>query len=373
MSDMSYDYLRVSLLPNIGVNRGKALLRETGSFGGLIKASIKDLIAVEGIQKTLAEQLHSNLHDSALLDEIERSVERASSYCEKHNTRYLTIEDEDYPAPLRKIYDPPLYVFCKGSFTEQDERSLAIVGTRQPTDYGRQATAHFADALAQAGVTIVSGLAIGVDTIAHHRATANSARTVAVLGSGVNVIYPFSNKKIASEIEQRGALISEFLPDTKPDASNFPRRNRIISGLSLGTLVVEAGIRSGATLTAHFAFDQNKDVFAVPGNIFSSKSEGTNELIKKNIATPVTNVEDIYNVIEALRPGTQPRSSAPPVQLTMEEGVIMEALSLEPVHIDALAGATGRNTAELLIHLLQLEFKGVVRQLPGKYFVLSKQ
>lgn len=366
-----YDYIRVSLIPNVGITRGKTLLRTFGSFKELVHASARDLLKVEGFKKTLAEQLHASLHDTALLDEIERAVERTDAVCEKQGIRFLTIEDNDYPAPLRKIYDPPTYLFLKGTYLPEDEKALAVVGTRKPSDYGRQATAHFTDALAEAGITIVSGLAVGVDTVAHHRALEHGGRTLAVLGSGVNVIYPFTNKKLAAEIVDNGCLISEFLPDAKPDAMNFPKRNRIISGLSLGTLVVEAGMRSGATLTANFTFDQNKDVFAVPGNIFSSRSEGTNDLIKRNVATPVTNVEDIYNTIESLRPG-KPAVQAPAPQLSLTEGAIMEALSLDPLHIDALALATSMATSELLIHLLQLEFKGLIRQLPGKYFVLSR-
>jgi DNA processing protein len=371
MASTPFDYIRVSLLPNIGLNRGKALLQKFGSFDSLTKASIRELLSIEGIQRNLAEQVHSSLHNSSLLAKIEESVDLSAEQCERDGIRFVTIEDDDYPSPLRRIYDPPMYLFMKGSYEDADLRSLAIVGTRQPSDYGRQATVQFADALAEAGVTIVSGLALGIDTIAHHRAVESGGRTLAVLGSGVNVIYPFTNKKLAQSIIEQGCLISEFLPSAKPDAMNFPKRNRLISGLSLGTLVIEAGARSGATLTAKFAFDQSKDVFAVPGNIYSSKSEGTNDLVKNNIAALVTRVEDIYTTLDMLQPG-ETRKPEPAPQLTMEEGRIMEALSLEPSQIDTISLEVDLPTSEVLIQLLQLEFKGLVRQLPGMHFVLSK-
>ena len=255
MGAPNFDYIRVSMLPNIGINRGKSLLDHFGSFEEFAKADIRALQRVKGIQQPLAISLHSALREERTIADIDAAVEKAKKICDSGHVSLLTIDDSDYPAMLRKIYDPPLFIFLKGTFTKEDEKALAIVGTRQPTDYGRQVTAQFAESLASAGVTIVSGLALGIDTIAHHTALQHGGRTIAVMGSGIDTIYPFTNRTLSKTIAENGCLISEFLPGTKPDAPNFPRRNRIISGLSIATIVAEAGLRSGATLTAQMAFD----------------------------------------------------------------------------------------------------------------------
>ena len=361
-----FDIVRISMLPNIGPNRGRSLLSRFGSFEKLQHAPAKELAELDGFEKTLATKTKLALHDEKLLATIHRTVEKCEKTCREKSIHLITYLDDAYPKRLHQIYDPPLYFFMRGDIVEKDSRSLAIVGTRSATPYGKHCVEKLCGDLADLGVTIISGLALGVDSIAHHTALMHGARTIAVLGSGVENIYPDQNRKLAEKITTQGAVISELPLQAKPDAVNFPRRNRIISGIALGVLVVETDVKGGSIITAHLAADQNRPVFAVPGNIFDRSSAGTNNLIKTNIAKLVQRVDDILEELPEL---AGKKIKHPTVQLTMFEEQIVRHLSQEPIQIDELALLTELSTSDLLVQLLQLEFKGVVRQLPGKMFV----
>lgn len=361
-----FDIVRISMLPGIGPNRGRSLMLKFDSFTELRHAHARDLMETDGFEKTLAVKIRKALNDDRLISQINRVIEKTERACREKKFELITYQDEKYPVSLKNIYDPPLYFFLRGDLTKQDEKSIAIVGTRSATEYGKNVAVKITADLAALSVTIISGLALGIDTIAHRTALENSGRTIAVLGSGIDTIYPPMNKKLADKIIESGCIISEFPLGAKPDAGNFPRRNRIISGLALGLIVIETAIKGGSMITAHLAVDQDKSVFAVPGNIFEQKSGGTNYLIKAGLAKLIQSVDDIVEDLPVL---TGKRIQPPPVQLTIFEGNIVKHLNNDPIHIDQLAELTSLSISELLVQLLQLEFKGVVRQLPGKMFV----
>jgi len=291
----------------------------------------------------------------------------------KNKIRELGLTDEGYPTNLKYIYDPPPALYIKGNIIPQDNIAIAIVGSRQASYYGLKNAQELAFELAAKGITIISGLARGVDSAAHRGALKAGGRTIAVLGSGLNMIYPVENKGLAEEISQNGAVISEFSQDTPPHRQNFPRRNRIISGLSLGVLVVEAAKRSGALITVGFALEQGREVFALPGKIDSFTSQGTHDLIKQG-AKLVESTEDIIEELEPLRSCqiNQARSESKTKiepNLPEEEKQVYSCLSCEPLHIDELAQKVNLSYGRLLTCLLKLEYKKLVKELPGKAFV----
>jgi DNA processing protein len=365
-----FDILRISLLPNIGPNRGRLLLKRFGSYEAIRRATKKEILQMEGFNVALAEDLVRFQRDAGAQQELEKTTETNRRACEHSELRFVPFFHDDFPSSLKALYDPPLFLFFRGDPPAKDEKLVAIVGTRVPTEYGKQAARKIAQGLSELGVTIVSGLALGIDSAAHAAALEYGARTVAVLGSGLNVIYPFSNRRLAEKIPGNGCLVSEFPINTKPDAPNFPRRNRIISGLSLAVIVVEGAKRGGAIITAELALDQNKEVFAVPGSIFSPQSEGTNELIRKGCAHVCTTMESLLEELPLLQKTGKSRQRSS-VQLTFAEQAICDVLGNDPMHIDDLALRLGMQTSDLLVQLLQLEFKNVVKQLPGKHFICT--
>jgi DNA processing protein len=275
----------------------------------------------------------------------------------------VTLLDEHYPTHLRDVADPPPVLYLRGRLAAADEHAVALVGTRRATDYGRAVAERLARELALAGVTVVSGLAKGIDTAAHRAAVDAGGRTQAVLGNGLDQVYPPENGRLARDILERGAgaLVSEFAPGIPPDAVNFPRRNRIISGLSVTTVIVEAGEKSGALITADFALEQGRDVLAVPGSIFSSASAGTNQLLRQG-AVPVTCADD---VLEAL--GSLPVRHEAPVacalpELDPGERSVCGALGHEPRHVNELARTLGLGPGTVSAILAILELKGLARQ-----------
>lgn len=273
-----------------------------------------------------------------------------------------------YPSRLREIDDAPPVLYVRGTWATEDEWSVAVVGTRRATAYGRQAATELSRGLAANGVTVISGLARGVDTIAHRTALDTGGRTVAVLANGLDTIYPPENRRLAEEIAERGAVISDYPLGTKPRADFFPRRNRILSGLSLGTLVIEGDYQSGAMITAKFAIEQNREVFAVPGSIFSPQSRGPLGLIKDG-ATPVASAQEILEALNLTRIGAQLDfgRAAPPE--SPDERALMGALTREPRHIDEVARRTGLAAAIVSSTLALLELKGLVRDVGGLNFV----
>ena len=277
-----------------------------------------------------------------------------------------------YPARLREIADPPPLIYVRGAMAPQDEWALALVGTRRATAYGRQAAGELARDLATNGVTVVSGLARGIDTIAHRAALDAGGRTIAVLANGLDTVYPPENRGLASEIAEAGALISDYPLGTKPRAEFFPRRNRIMSGVSLGTLVVEGDVKSGAMITARFAGEQNREVFAVPGSIFAPQSRGPLSLIRDG-ATPVASVEHVLEALNLTMIGAQMDfgRAAPPA--SEDERALMEVLTREPRHVDEVVRDTGLAAARVSATLALLELKGQVRDLGGMQYVRVRE
>ncbi|HEX9973716.1 MAG TPA: DNA-processing protein DprA [bacterium] len=356
--------INLSAIPGVGATRIRALVAHFKSIETIFSASLKQLTAVDGVEIKTAK----SIKEFSDFDYGTQQVNKA-----KHEgIDIIDFWDESYPENLKRIYDPPAFIFVKGTLSKQDKYAISIVGTRLPSSYGKVVAEKIAKELAQKGLVIVSGLARGIDTISHWAAVQSGGRTIAVMGSGLDHIYPGENKKLAEKIIEQGALISEFPMGTKPDAVNFPRRNRIISGLALGTIVVEAGLKSGALLTANYALEQNREIFAVPGNINSPKSLGTNQIIKDG-AKLISSANDVLIELEPqlkhFLKEDEAKSRELPQDLSELEKMLLETLTNVPIHIDKLSKVIGKSTAETLSALLPLEFKDLVKQLPGKLFV----
>ncbi len=356
----------LSLVPGVGPGRIRSLLAHFGSASAVLAASPRALAQVDRVGPHTAKAIRDFDGDATVDEQFERAA--------RVGAELVPLWDDRYPRLLRQIYDPPAVLWLRGDLLPQDGRAIAIVGTRRATDYGKRVAHDFAFELAQRGFTIVSGLAYGIDTAAHRGALEAGGRTLAILGSGVDRIYPSRNKPLADQIARgQGGVLSEFALGTAPDASNFPRRNRIIAGCSLGTLVAEARKTGGALITAWMALEQNREVWAAPAAVFSPTGEGTNQLIRKGYATLVTTVDELLEEIEGQLeavPGTSPVAPvpAPPPVLNGAEAKLYDALTAEPVHLDTLCERSGLDTSNALVYLLSLEFKGLVRQLAGKQF-----
>jgi len=336
------DWIRLNLIPGVGGARYKKLLDYFGTPGRILLTSKDELCQVEGISEQTAQNI------IAYKNKV--PVEKELKLIQQHKINLLTLSDENYPQNLKSIYDPPILLYLKGDFKLHDNISVAIVGTRRATVYGKTVAEKISGELGARNVTIVSGMARGIDTEAHRGCLSKGGRTIAVLGSGLSKIYPPENKKLVEKIASQGAVISEFPMETKPDKGNFPLRNRVISGLTLGTVVVEAGEKSGALITAELALEQGREVFAIPGNIFSRYSRGTHKLIKfkKTEPKPV---------------------SAKETKLNCEEEAIYNILELEPLYIDEICQRANVPITRVNQVLLCLEMKGLARQLPGKNYI----
>jgi DNA processing protein len=372
VSKLSFEQLTdLFLLLSIdGIGPGKFhnLLAKFRSTKNILSADYPSLMNVEGISTNLAKRIRKASNER---DEIEKFTEKELKKLEKLGGKLITIWDQEYPSILKKIYDPPILFYILGELNESDQYSIAIVGTRQPTNYGKVQAEKISMDLAKQGITIISGMARGIDSIAHNVAIKSGGRTIAIIGSGLDVIYPAENKKLFEKISENGAVISEFALATKPDAQNFPRRNRIISGLSLGVVIIETGIQGGAMQTAALALDQNREVFALPGNVGVKQSEGTNLLIQKGEAKLITSADDVINELEIkLKPVLGKNIPKQQVDLSLFEEKLINVLNSEPLQIDRIATLANMTTSECLVNLLSLEFKGLVKQLPGKMFAL---
>jgi DNA processing protein len=290
---------------------------------------------------------------------------------EKAQVHVLTWDAPNYPPHLRQIYNAPPVLYFRGQIEERDEWAVAVVGTRRASVYGKEATRMIATGLAQAGVTVISGMARGIDTVAHRACLDAGGRTIAVLGCGVDVVYPRENARLAAEIAGRGALVSEYALGTRPEASNFPPRNRIISGLTLGTVVVEAGLGSGALITADFAAEQGREVFAVPGNVFARGSRGVNQLIQQG-AKLVSNVTDILEELNLTMVSQQAQVRAV-IPENQTEALLLDHLTAEPLHVDDLSRTVELPIAQVSSTLALMELKGMVRQVGGMNYVLARE
>ncbi len=361
-ADLAY---RVALhrIHRLGSVRFGILERAFPDLRDAWRASEGDLLA-GGLDARTAQAIVRARAEADPESEIER--------LESSGTAAYARVDPAYPSRLREIDDAPPVLYVRGSLTPDDDWGIAVVGTRRATAYGRQATTELSRGLATAGVTVVSGLARGVDTIAHRTALDSGGRTIAVLANGLDTIYPPENRRLAEEITERGAIVSDYPLGTKPRADFFPRRNRILSGLSLGTLVIEGDVKSGAMITAKFATEQNREVFAVPGSIFSPQSRGPLSLIRDG-ATPVGSAQDILEALNLARLGAQLDfgRAAPPE--SDEERALMDVLTREPQHIDEVVRLVGLAAAMVSGTLALLELKGLVRDVGGLNFVRVRE
>ena len=320
-----------------------------------------------------ADQLRSLLDEKTLarLGKVRREgqVDRVIARLDETGVRVVIRTDADYPERLTEIPAPPPVLYVRGDLLPADRHAVAIVGTRRMTAYGRDVTARIAAGLAEAGVTVVSGLALGIDGVAHRAALDAGGRTVGVMGCGVNVPYPAAHVRMADEMADRGAVLSEYAPDRKPEAANFPARNRIISGLSLGTVVIEAPERSGALITVSFALDHGREVFVVPGDVRSEMSAGCNALLRDG-ARAVRSAEDILADLN-LAGRHAPVAIQPALPLGDAERSVLEVLRAGPMHIDEIAVALGQPVFQVATQLMMLELDGRVRNTGGQVYAAA--
>ncbi|HTY45897.1 MAG TPA: DNA-processing protein DprA [Patescibacteria group bacterium] len=352
--------IALNMISDIGGRRLAALLERFGRPERVFDASEQALMQVPGIGETIAGRIRSFK---------EESLAQEMRLIKDNRLLIITCQDADYPVCLRQIPDPPLVLYIQGKLLAEDARSIAVVGSRRACLYGLSCSRRFAAELAEAGFTIVSGMARGIDTAAHRGALSSAGRTIAVIGSGFGHIYPDENKALAQEIAGRGAVVSEFPFEAPPLKQNFPRRNRVISGLSLGVLVVEAHRNSGALITADFALEQGREVFAVPGAVDSPGSFGTNRLIKQG-AKLVCEVGDIIEEFDDA-PEAGPLPLKVPSDLTLEESCIYEIISDKPLTLDEIAERAHLAVPCISVALLQLRIKNLIQELPGKHFLRS--
>ncbi len=355
-------WLGFNKVPGIGAKRLRALLDVFGDIQSAWNAPAAELIDA-GLDRRSLTNLLKIRAELDLAAELQRVQDAGITV--------LTWEDDDYPANLRQIDAPPPVLFVRGDLLVEDEWAVAIVGTRRATVYGREVALRLGSALAQAGVTIVSGLARGIDAVAHDAALQSGGRTLAVMGNGLDTVYPAEHRNLAKRIAAHGAVLSEYALGVRPEARNFPARNRIISGLSHGIIVVEGRWSSGAVITAKIALEQGREVFAVPGSILSPSSEGPNRLLKEG-ATPALSVDDVLESLNLTQVAQQldARQALPADPV---EARILDMLSAEPRHIDEI-----RREAEMAVNdvsstLALMELKGMVRQVGGMQYVVARE
>lgn len=359
-------WVALNMVVGVGKTLFHRLVTVLGSPEQVFRSSLNDLMQVEGIGKKVADEIRKF--------EIEKHVEREWHFIDKLGLEVLTLECPGYPPLLKAIYDPPPVLYFKGKNLDEFPVPLAVVGTRKPTNYGRIITEALCKRLSDMGICIVSGLARGIDTLAHKSALQAGGETIAVFGCGLSHTYPPENRQLRDKIVDRGAILSEFPVTMRPDAYNFPARNRVISGLSHGTLVIEAGEKSGALITAEFSLEQGREVFAVPGNINSPNSKGTNRLIKNGailVDGPDSIVQELSESVQGfLEKNRQAgKTSLETTCLSSIERQVLSVLSQEEKHIDIIMENSRLSPAEVSATLVQLELNGFIRQLEGKLFV----
>jgi DNA processing protein len=355
-------YLRVVLTTGVGPKLLERLLDRFGSASDILEASPASLSEVEGVGVALARRLRSG--------ESQEQLDRVLEECCARDIQVLLPADSRFPRLLRELPDPPSVLFVRGTLKPADSLGIAIVGTRGASQYGRSQAERFARSLARAGLVVVSGLARGIDASAHHGALEAGGRTLAVLANGVSEVYPPQHEELGQRIMTSGALISEMPPGTKPKKGMFPQRNRIISGLTLGTIVVEAAERSGALISARLAGEQGREVFAVPGLITSPNSRGCHRLIRDG----ATLVQDPEDVIEALGPLVEGVEVAPEqtirnaaeLQLNDQERSVLQAIGIEPTDINRVVVESGLPVPRVLSTLSVLEMRRLVRRISGQ-------
>ena len=398
LSQETKNLLHLSLIQGVGPKTVLFLVNILGSAEKVLNATPEELEKVG--------ELSANARNRLTQRKLGCPLERELDLIQEYGCQIITYYDTSYPSLLKEVNPPPLLLYVRGELKPEDALSIAIVGSREAKDYGRRVSYQLAHQLANRGLTVVSGFAKGIDTCAHRGSLEAGGRTIAVMGNGLSLIYPAGNSELVEKVVESGALISEFPMGMKPRAENFPRRNRIISGLTLGTVVVEASNRSGALITARLASEQGREVFAVPGEIFSELSTGTHKLID-NGAKLISTVDDliealphhIINQISTITPtseadrgtetplvnrdnlegtsSTLPKSTEtdkkkplpkPPPDLTADEKTVFDAIEVPSTHIDAIVRTTQLPISQVSSALLMLELKGAIEQLPGKQF-----
>ncbi|MFQ5996397.1 MAG: DNA-processing protein DprA [Dehalococcoidales bacterium] len=359
--DIKY-WVGFSLIPGIGRVKLTQLENYFGSMEKAWQAAPAELKQA-GLDRGAIQAITSWRSKISLEAEMEK--------LDRYGVKVLTYNDPNYPSRLKEIYDYPPLLYVRGSLLPQDEWCLAVVGTRRATVYGRQVTEEIVTDLAQSKITIVSGLAKGIDSVAHQAALAAGGRSIAVFACGLDIVYPADNANLARQIIQQGALISEYPLGTRPKADNFPRRNRIMSGLSLGVLITEADETSGAMITAHMALEQNREVFAIPGSILSPASRGTNHLIQEG-AKLVRDYTDILEELNLMNVARQ-MEMREVIPASDTESLLLKHLGAEPVHIDEVCCSSGLPISTVSSTLAMMELKGLVRQLGPMSYVLARE
>lgn len=371
LTEIGRKFLRLHLIPDFGPRRLRRLLEFFGSVDAILEASGAQLAHVDQIPHKVASAI-AGANDEA----VDKEIEAAAA----HGARIISVEDDDYPKPLLQTADPPTCLYVRGSLQPTDAVAVSIVGTRRCSHYGAEQAVRFGELLGQAGFTVVSGLARGVDGHAHRGAIRAGGRTIAVLGNGLASVYPPEHESLAEDIVNSGALMSEFPMTISPTRDNFPRRNRIITGLSLGVVVVEAGKRSGALITARLAHDLNREVFAVPGRVdYPETSAGTNGLIRDGQAKLITCLEDILDELEVVgrimgrdlaKPGegTSSTTADDPLPLSDPERAVLQAICDGVEDADDICAKAGLESGRVTTALTSLQLKGIVTRLPGNRF-----
>jgi DNA processing protein len=369
-------WLKLIRADGLGPVTFSRIIKRFGSVDVALGASVSELAKIDGIGYKKAERIAVTRDKFEVSAEIEKA--------EKLGVWIINIKDERYPLILKKIYDPPPVLYIKGSLTRDDNLAISIVGSRRCSLYGQEQSSQLSHLLSSAGFTVCSGMARGIDTAAHQGALSAGGRTISVHGCGLAQVYPPENKKLFELISESGACISELPLDFEPLSENFPPRNRIIAGLSLGTIVVEAGLRSGALITARMALEYNREVMAVPGKVDSPLSKGTHSLIKQG-AKLIESVEDVMEALgyigeqleehvsaaaeEAAEKIDTPLFDIRELRLNQSERVIFEYLDKEPLHIERIIADTNLTAGSVNASLVSLRLKGLIKQLPGSLFV----
>ena len=362
MSEPRQYWVAFSLVKGIGAVRFQALLNFFGD-PQIAWGAPTEALREAGLSQKVIENV-VELRSAINLDQVWEQLEA-------QGITVLIKTDENYPHRLQELEQPPPVLYMLGELTSEDEWAVAVVGTRRVTAYGRQVAEDIAGTLARNGISVISGLARGIDSISHQAALHAGGRTIAVLGSGLDRIYPPENRRLAEQIAAHGALISDYPPGTPPEGSNFPPRNRLISGLSLAVVIVEAGQTSGALITAAFAADQGREVFAVPGNITSPGSKGTNRLIRDG-AQPLLHPEQVLEALELTMVAEQ-RTARVVLPADAIEAQLFEALGREPLHIDEIRSRTDLPIEKVTATLALMELKGMVRQVGGMQYIVLRE
>jgi len=364
-SDLLYQ-IALTLVPNIGDVHAKALINIYGHAHAVFKAKKKELEHIEGIGAVRARSIKDFTDFSIPEDEIK--------FIEKYKITPLFISDENYPKRLLNCFDCPVLLYYRGNADLNTSRIISIVGTRNNSAYGKMVCENFIKDLKEENVLVLSGLAFGIDTIAHKAALKNGLQTVAVLAHGLDRIYPEQNKSLAKQLTEQGGLLTEFISNTNPDKQNFPKRNRIVAGMCDAVVVMESGKKGGSLITAELGNGYNKDVFAIPGRVNDPKSEGCNYLIKNNKAALINSAEDFLEFMNwstRLRPGPAKKQRELFIELTPDEKVVVEILQQQDrLHIDELYLRSGLSSSAMATALLMLEMQNVVSALPGKIYTL---